>query len=70
MRANDPVGDCLRIIENLQSQLAYSQTQLQPIFQHLAFFKPPLPPPPFSSFHPSLLPLQFSRTDPFQFQDF
>ncbi|KAK7335873.1 hypothetical protein VNO80_27978 [Phaseolus coccineus] len=81
VRAKDPVGGCLRIIENLQSQLAYSQTQLRLLLQHLAFFRPP---PPSSSSHPSLLPLQFQEQskskdplqfqdqskDPFQFQDF
>ncbi|XP_068498581.1 LOB domain-containing protein 22-like [Phaseolus vulgaris] len=60
MRAKDPVGGCLRIIQNLQSQIAYSQTELQLMLQHLAFFRRSSPPPSFSS-HPSPLPFQFQH---------
>ena len=72
MRAKDPVGGCLRIIQNLQSQIAYSQTELQLMLQHLAFFRRSPPPPSFSS-HPSPLPFQFQHQfksrGPLQFQE-
>jgi len=58
MRAQDPVGGCVRLVQNLQYEIVSAQTQLGLLHQHLAAFRAqashsnvtaPPPPPPSSS---------------------
>ncbi|TKY48266.1 LOB domain-containing protein 22 [Spatholobus suberectus] len=39
MRDRDPTGGCYRLIQQLQSQIEYTNAELHLVLQHLAFFR-------------------------------